>query len=133
MELRILAFLLTLLHFAIIGFNLFGWIWKRTRKLHFICVIVTAICWFILGIWFGIGYCPITDWEWTLKEKLGEHNLPDSFIKYYADIIFGKPINASLIDTLTAVCFFLAAMISAYVNFIKRSIKPNDKIEKPKD
>ncbi len=125
MELRVLILLLTLLHFAIIGFNLFGWIWKRTRKLHFICVIVTAGCWFILGIWFGIGYCPITDLEWHLKEKLGEHNLPNSFIKYYADIIFGKPINASLIDTLTAVCFFLAAMISVYVNFLK-NIELND-------
>ena len=120
MELRILILLLTLLHFVIIGFNLLGWIWRPMRKLHLVCIIVTASCWFILGIWFGIGYCPITDLEWQLKEKIGEHNLPNSFIKYYADIIWGKPVNASLIDTLTAVCFFLAAALSIYFNFIKK-------------
>jgi hypothetical protein len=120
MGLRILDLLLTLLHFTIISFNLFGWIWKPTRKVHFICILITAGSWFILGIWFGIGYCPITDWEWYIKEKLGETNLPGSFIKYYADKISGKPVSASLVDTLTSVCFFLAALFSAYVNFFRK-------------
>ncbi|WP_158992052.1 DUF2784 domain-containing protein [Mucilaginibacter sp. L196] len=123
--LRILDLLLTLLHFVIIGFNLLGWIWKRTRKLHLIVVCVTAACWFILGIWFGIGYCPITDWDWQIKEKLGEHNLPDSFIKYYADIIVGRSVNASLIDTLTAAGFFIAALLAVYFNFIQKRVARN--------
>jgi hypothetical protein len=120
MELRALDLLLTLLHFAIIGFNLFGWIWKRTRRAHFICIAVTAGCWFILGIWFGIGYCPVTDWQWQVKEKLGEHNLPNSFITYYGDKLTGKAISPSLIDRLTTVCFFLAALLSIYFNFLKK-------------
>ena len=130
MELRILDLLLTLLHFAIIGFNLFGWIWKPTRKAHFICILITAGCWFIHGIWFGIGYCPITDWEWHIKEKLGETNLPDSFIKYYADKISGKQVSVSLVDTLTSVCFFLAALLSIYFNFLKNSIFKSKSIQK---
>ena len=124
--LRILDLLLTLLHFVIIGFNLFGWIWKRTRKLHFIIICATAACWFILGIWFGIGYCPITDWDWHIKEKLGEHDLPNSFIKYYADMVTGHSVNAGFIDILTAACFFTAAILSVYLNFIqKRLFKSN--------
>lgn len=123
--LRILDLLLTLLHFIIIGFNLLGWIWKRTRKLHLIVVCATAACWFILGIWFGIGYCPITDWDWQIKEKLGEHNLPDSFIKYYADIIVGHSVNASFIDTLTAAGFFIAALLAVYFNFIRKGSRTN--------
>jgi len=124
--LRILDLLLTLLHFVIIGFNLLGWIWKRTRRLHLIVVCATAACWFVLGIWFGIGYCPITDWDWQIKQKLGEHNLPDSFIKYYADMIVGHSVNASLIDTLTAAGFFMAALLAVYFNFIqKRMAKAN--------
>jgi hypothetical protein len=123
--LRILDLLLTLLHFVIIGFNLLGWIWKRTRKLHLIVVCATAACWFILGIWFGIGYCPITDWDWQIKEKLGEHNLPDSFIKYYADIIVGHSVSASLIDTLTAAGFFMAALLAVYFNFIQKRVSRN--------
>jgi len=120
--LRILDLLLTLLHFVIIGFNLLGWIWKPTRKLHFMVVCATATCWFILGIWFGIGYCPITDWDWQIKEKLGEHNLPNSFIKYYADIVVGHSVNASLIDTLTAAGFFIAALLAVYFNFIQKKV-----------
>jgi hypothetical protein len=118
MLLHLLDILLTLFHLVIIGFNLFGWIWKP--KLHLILVLLTAGCWFILGIWFGWGYCPITDWEWQIKEKLGEQNLPNSFIKYYADKISGQSIDSSLIDTLTAVCFFIAAIISVYINFFRR-------------
>ena len=118
MFLRISDILLTLLHLAIIGFNLFGWIWKP--KLHLILVLLTAGCWFLLGIWYGWGYCPITDLQWRVKEKLGEQNLPNSFIKYYADKISGQSISSTLIDTLTAVCFFAAALVSFYLNFFRR-------------
>ena len=119
MGLRLLDSLLTVLHFVIIGFNLFGWIWKPLRKLHLVCILVTAACWFLLGIWFGIGYCPLTDWQWHIKEKLGEHNLPGSFIEYYAGKISGKPISTPLVNSITAVCFTLAALLSIYVNLLK--------------
>ena len=118
--LRLLDIFLIIIHFVIIGFNLFGWIFKRTRKLHFIVICATAACWFILGIWFGIGYCPITDWDWRIKTMLGERDLPNSFIKYYADMVTGQSINASLIDTLTVACLLIAMMLSVYLNFIKK-------------
>jgi hypothetical protein len=124
MGLQLLDVLLTMFHFAIIGFNLFGWIWKPARKLHLVCILITAVCWFILGIWFGIGYCPLTDWDWHIKEKLGEHNLPGSFIEYYANKINGTPVSAPLIDTITAVCFALAALLSIYVNLLKKKVTP---------
>jgi len=120
--LKLLDLLFTILHFAIIGFNLFGWVWKPLRRAHFMVVCATAACWFILGIWFGIGYCPITDWDWQIKTKLGEQNLPDSFIKYYADKISGTPVDADLIDTLTAAGFFIAALLSVRFNFVQKRI-----------
>src|SRR5215211_4926500 len=92
--------LFTILHLVIILFNLFGWISVRTRKAHLICITLTAASWFLLGIWFGIGYCPITEWQWQIKEKLGESNLPDSFIKYYGDKITGSNLNPGFIDRL---------------------------------
>jgi hypothetical protein len=121
--LQLLDLLLIVVHFAVIGFNLFGWIWKRTRRAHFIVICATGACWLILGIWFGIGYCPITDWDWQIKAKLGIHNLPNSFIKYYADMLMGRSIDANLIDALTAAGFFLAALLSVYFNFIQKRIK----------
>lgn len=118
--LRLLDVFLTFVHLVIIGFNLFGWIWPATRKAHFICVLATAASWFLLGIWFGMGYCPVTDWQWRVKEQLGEHNLPASFIKYYADKISGRDISSYLIDTVTGISFLVAALLSVYVNFIKK-------------
>jgi hypothetical protein len=122
---HIYDFLFTLLHLVIIGFNLIGWIWPRTRKLHFIVALLTAGSWLILGIWYGLGYCPITDWQWQLKERMGETDLPNSFIKYYADKLSGRDIPSDFIDALTAIGFALAAGLSVYVNFIRKN-----KIEK---
>jgi hypothetical protein len=118
--LKLLDILLTFAHFALIGFNLFAWIWPKTRKAHLITVAATAFSWFILGIWFGWGYCPITDWEWKIKERSGESNLPNSFIKYYADKISGKDIDSSVIDTTTLIVFLVVIAITVYVNFFNR-------------
>lgn len=115
--LRALDVFYTILHLAIIGFNLFGWIWPRTRKAHLIVIGATAISWFGLGIWFGWGYCPITHWQWDVKEKLGETDLPSSFVKYFADKISGKDFPPSLVDTVTLSCFLAAIVLSVYFNF----------------
>jgi hypothetical protein len=123
--LQILDIFFTLLHLVIIVFNLIGWVWVKTRRFHFCCILLTAISWFVLGIWYGWGYCPITDWQWQIKEKLGEVNLPNSFIKYFADEVSGEHINAHSIDILPVGCFFLAAGLSVYVNFIKKRHHPH--------
>ncbi|WP_411275209.1 DUF2784 domain-containing protein [Daejeonella sp.] len=112
MYLHFLDFLLTFMHLLIIGFNLLGWIWRSTRKTHFYLVIATIFSWIILGFWFGFGYCPLTDWQWQIKEKLGERDLPNSFIKYFADKLTGMDISPNLIDTVTAVSFGLVIIVS---------------------
>lgn len=113
-------FLFTILHLLIISFNLFGWIWEKTRKAHFIVIALTFASWFVLGIWYGWGYCFLTDWHWRVKERLGETNLPASFIKYMADKISGKDIDARLVDLSTMVIFIFTIIITIYVNFIHR-------------
>ena len=118
--LHLLDIFLTICHAIIVGFNLLGWIWKKTRMANFVVIMITASCWFILGIWYGIGYCPITDWQWQVKEKLGEHNLPNSFIKYWADKLTGTDVNTQFIDILIAVCFAIALITSVYLNFFAK-------------
>lgn len=117
---QLLDFFFTILHLFIVGFNLLGWIWKRTRRLHFILVLLTAGSWLVLGRWYGLGYCPITDWQWQLKTHLGETNLPNSFIKYYVDKVTGRDVSADFIDGATAIGFASAAILSVYLNFIKK-------------
>lgn len=118
--LKLLDIFFTFLHLAIISFNLFAWIWKKTRRAHLIVAGVTLICWFILGIWYGWGYCPITDWQWQIKEKLGETNLPNSFVKYFADKITGKDLSPTLIDNITLYSFLIAIAFSVYFNFFRK-------------
>ena len=74
----------------------------------------------MLGIWFGIGYCPITEWQWQVKERLGESHLPASFITYYGEKITGKDLNNETINILTVACFALAVIMSLYVNFFRK-------------
>jgi hypothetical protein len=116
--LLLLDLFLTLVHIAIVLFNLFGWIPKTTRKAHFISILLTAVSWFLLGIWFGMGYCPFTDWQWRVKEQLGERNLPSNFIEYFAEKLTGKDFGPQLVSAVIAVCFALAALLSVCVNFI---------------
>lgn len=118
--LQLLDIFLTIIHLAIVGFNLFGWMFRSTRKAHFISIILTAASWLILGIWFGIGYCPFTDWQWQVKRKLGETQLPGNFIEYFAEKIIGTNFDRELINNIITVCFVVVALLSVYLNFFRR-------------
>jgi hypothetical protein len=122
-----LDILFTIIHMSLIAFNLAGWAWKRTRKLHFIVLLATAASWFILGIWYGWGYCPLTSWHWEIKEQLGETNLPASFIKYHADKLSGRDIPSTLVDNVTLGGLMLAVLASVYVNFIAGKIRKSNR------
>ena len=121
--LPLLDILLTILHFVVILFNLFAWTVPSLRKAHFVGVLLTAGSWLVLGIWYGLGYCPITEWQWRIKEQLGETNLPGSFVKYYADKWSGRDIDAGLVNWVTAISFGLAVVLSVYFNFFHRKHK----------
>jgi len=107
----------TIAHIILTLFNLTGWIWKRTRKAHLITLGLTLISWVIFGFWYGWGYCFLTDWHWQVKEKLGEKNLPASFIKYLADKISGKNFDPSFVDNVTLGCLIFAIVAAVYMNF----------------
>lgn len=115
--------LLTIVHLVIIVFNLFGWIPVITRKAHLISIIATAASWFLLGIWFGMGYCPVTDWQWRVKERLGERNLPNSFIEYFAEKTLNTDLDTSFINEVTAISFGIVAVISVYLNIRRWKIE----------
>lgn len=113
---KILDIFFLLFHSSIVLFNLFGWICKRTLKLNLITLLLTGGSWFILGIFYGIGYCPLTDWHFQVLRKLGQYDLPTSYMKYIGDRITGLDFNANLVDTLTLICFLLALVISVTLN-----------------
>lgn len=52
--------------------------------------------------------------------KLGETNLPNSFIKYFFDQYTFFNISAAIIDLITIVAIVLVVLITVYLNFIKK-------------
>jgi hypothetical protein len=115
MILRILDIFFVIFHTSLILFNLFGWIYKRTRKLNLIILSLTGASWLFLGLLVGtLGYCPLTEWHFTILEKLGKTDLPGSYIKYLADRLTGLDIDASLVDKFTIYFFLTALAISIF-------------------
>jgi len=104
-------------HTMIIAFNLFGWIWQKTRRANLMVLSLTGASWFVLGIWYGIGYCPCTDWHWQVRMELGHLDMPNSYVKFLIDSITGLEVPAGLADEITAVCFGLAVVASLYTNW----------------
>jgi hypothetical protein len=107
---------LIIFHTLLALFNLFGWIWRKTRKINLILLLLTAFSWLVLGIWYGIGYCPLTDWHWQIRTRLGEIKIPHSYIKFLLDTISGLNWNAYLVDIVTATAFSLALLLSIIFN-----------------
>lgn len=118
--LKFLDFIFLCLHLIVILFNLFGWIWKITRKPHLIVLAVTLFSWLVLGFKYGLGYCFLTDWHWEIKMKLGETNLPNSFIKYFFDQYTFLNLTAELADLITIISIVLVILITIYLNFIRK-------------
>ena len=103
-------------HTVLIVFNLFGWVWRRTRLANLMTLGATAFFWFIIGIWYGVGYCPSTEWHWQVRLRLGYTIETYSYTKFLVDTITGLDVNAKLVDTATVTLFLLAICASVFTN-----------------
>ena len=106
-------------HTILILFNVFGWLVPRWRIANFITLSLTAFSWFILGIWFGWGYCICTDWHWQVRELLGYQEMSSSYIHFLMLKFTNINIRANFVDTYTVFLFFSAFIVSTYLNFRK--------------
>ena len=113
---KFLDIFLTVFHTFLVIFNLFGWIWKKTRLLNLICLLLTAASWVILGIFYGFGYCPLTDWHFNILRKLGYTDLPDSYLSFLFTRLTSLHIDQSLVDAATMWGLIIALILSLYLN-----------------
>lgn len=114
-------------HSVLLLFNVFGWIIPRWRFANLITLSLTAFSWFILGIWYGIGYCPFTEWHWKVRQLLGYNDKSNSYIHFLILKTTGINLPESLVDTSTAIVFFTAIFIS--VSFALNKIILNRKLK----
>ena len=112
-----LDYFLEALHVLVISFNLTGWIWGKTRKWHLICLLLTLGSWVLLGAIYGWGYCFLTDWNWEVKNQLGETGLPGSYIKYFFDRLFQTDFDSTLVDFITLISLVVVFVLSLWQNF----------------
>ena len=103
-------------HSMLIVLILFGWIWRKTRVINFIVVLLTVLSWTVLGIWYGFGFCPCTEWHWQVREKLGYFDMPSSYTKFLIDSLTGLDVNEKLVDILAVSFLVLALFFSVFTN-----------------
>ena len=103
-------------HLLLTLFGIIGWIWRRTRKYHLYWMVLVAFSWLFLGIWYGLGYCPLTEWHWHIRYRLGKTDMPHSYIKFLIDTITGLNWNAKIVDIGTGIIFTLSFSISIILN-----------------
>jgi hypothetical protein len=107
-------------HLALVLFNLFGWIWRKTRKWNLLALLLTFASWFFLGLFYGIGFCPLTEWHWQILRELGRTGLPPSYVSYLIYRVSGHELPANLVDNATVAGAFIAFFISLTLNIRDR-------------
>lgn len=97
-------------------FNVVGWIFRRTRRLHLITILLTAFSWFVVGIWYGWGYCFCTDWHWQVREILGYKDQTRSYIHFLVLKLTGINFNPQLVEKITLLIFLFCCFMSIWLN-----------------
>jgi hypothetical protein len=97
-------------------FNMVGWAFPKTRKMHLITLSLTAFSWFILGIWFGWGFCFCTEWHWEVRRKLGFTDESNSYIHFLILKVTGINLPEKLVETTTLVVFLIVIVLSIWFN-----------------
>lgn len=99
--LHILDLFFHIFHLSTIIINVTFWMTFRTLRIAQITLALTLLSWIGLGFIYGFGYCFLTDWHWQIKEKLGESDLPSSYIKFIVDRTFGVNSEPDTVNTFT--------------------------------
>ena len=114
-HLELLNVVFFVLHTLWIGFNCVGWAWRPTRRWQFATVSLTTLSWFGLGIWYGWGFCPSTDWHWQIRERLGYRD-PPSYTQLLIRELTGVELNADLANALTLGTLIVVGALSIFLN-----------------
>ena len=108
-----------LIHTALIGFNLVGWIWPRTQKVHLLTIGATLFSWVVMGAWRGWGYCLCADWHFQIRRSLNIHTGESSYTELLFNQIPGVTVSRTFADIVTVGGLIL---ISLTVYIVLRSV-----------
>ena len=113
---KLLDIFFVVFHLAVIFFNLFGWMYRPLRKWNLALLLLTGFSWSVLGIFYGFGYCPLTDWHWDILGKLGRPPSETSYTQYLFNRLSGMNVSSRLADMVTLIAYITALVISVCLN-----------------
>jgi hypothetical protein len=115
-KLHLLDWFFVIFHTVLMLFNMLGWLFKKTRKWNLLTLLLTAFSWFILGLFYGMGYCILTDWHWDVLRKLSAYPVENSYVQYLFRRLLQIRVSADFADLLTAGVFFVSLVMSVFLN-----------------
>jgi hypothetical protein len=80
---------------------------------------LTGVSWFGLGIRYGWGYCPCTDWHWQVRERLGYID-PPSYTQMLITVLTGRDIGTTAANVITVVVFAASLVLSVVLRLRDR-------------
>jgi hypothetical protein len=108
--------MLHIVHIAIVSFVLLGWLVPEARFAHLVLCFLTLGSWFILGRWMGVGYCPVSDWHWKIKESLGEGRPAVTYITFLLHKVIGMELDSNKVNQVVVYSTIVITMISLILN-----------------
>ena len=103
------ANLIFIIHFCLGVFFLIGW---NFPKYHF-------VYWFLMSSWIGswifLGYCPLSKWEFTLRNKYDKTINPNrEIIQHYLEKFTGIKVPSKTIITCGILVYFVLLSLSIW-------------------
>ncbi len=108
------------LHSCIVLFNVFGWMWRRTRRANLVLLLLTLASWLLMGAIYGVGYCVCTDLHFRVRRALGYHDLGDSYLSFLVWKVTGYLPSDHLVRIVSGTVFCFCLVISLWLNWRDR-------------
>jgi hypothetical protein len=111
-----LDYFFVVFHTVYTFFSVFGWIWRKTRLVHLVTCVITLFSWLILGLWYGLGYCLLTDWHWDVLRALGKPPNSSSYVHFMIRETTGFDLSAAFVNTGIFLIFTVCFILSIWLN-----------------
>ena len=112
-----------ILHILAILINCFGWAFSKTLKLNLWLLLLTISSWSILGLFFGIGFCFLTEVHSLALGLIGSPSINFSYLDYLLLVKLKIPISSNTISILSILAVFISLGISIKKNLTTISSK----------
>ena len=105
------------IHLLIIFINCFGWAWEKTLKLNIFLLLATIVSWSILGIFFGLGFCFLTNIHFIFLNSIETTAIPFSYLDHLLIDSLDLKISSKIISLFSILVIFASLGVSIKKNF----------------